>query len=119
MPALQTVSSHQSTKPSYRPLVTATPAAWPRRPGIPRTSEEIQPELQLSTIASNRRTLFDGLEARASNACHITASARGRKQTQSKYKERLTTAEALRAHGAEEEFITIKDIYDCVQRLTR
>ena len=40
-----------------------TPAAWPRRPAIPRTSEEIQPELQLSTIASNRRTLFDGLEA--------------------------------------------------------
>jgi hypothetical protein len=109
MPALQTVSSHQSTKPSYRPLVAATQAAWPRRLGIPRTSEEIQPKLELSTIASNRRTLFDGLEARISNACHITASARGSKETESKYKERLTTPEALRAHGAEEEFITIKD----------
>jgi hypothetical protein len=59
-----------------------TPAAWPRHNGIPRTSEEIQPKLEVSTIASNRRTLFDGLEARASYACYIAASARGSKETE-------------------------------------
>jgi hypothetical protein len=48
----------------------------------------------------------------------MTASARGSKETESKYKERLTTPEALRPQGAEEELIA-KHTYDFVQLLTR
>jgi hypothetical protein len=43
--------------------------------GIAPTSEENPTQPEVSTIASNRRTLFDGLEGRASNACQTTASA--------------------------------------------
>lgn len=42
-----------------------------------RLLKKIQPKIEVLTIAGNRRTLFDGLEARVSNAGHVIVSAQG------------------------------------------